>query len=197
MKDKAQTTLPIGTSRLEAFSDAVIAIIITIMILEIHPPHEASLTAWRPLIPVVLAYILSFVVLAIYWNNHHHLLAATKNISAGVMWSNMFLLFWLSMIPVVTAWMGQNASETWPAVFYAIVGFMSGISYFVLTQAILKANPDSKIVQDIGKDKKGLITQAILFAAVPLAFVSPYISYALFAVVAIIWLIPDRRLVSN
>ncbi|MBX9765209.1 TMEM175 family protein [Patescibacteria group bacterium] len=183
-------------SRLEAFSDGVIAIIITIMVLEIHPPHEGTLEAWLPVVPTLLAYVLSFVVLAIYWNNHHHLLRAVKNVSPGVMWANMYLLFWLSTIPVATAWMGQHYLETWPVVVYSFIGLMAGTAYYALTRFIIAANPDTGIKEAIGKDKKGIISQILYVAALLLAFVHPYIAYTLLAITALMWFIPDRRLAS-
>lgn len=194
LKQKTDSKNPIKTSRLEAFSDGVIAIIITIMVLELKPPHGAEISVWKPLIPVLLAYVLSFAVLAIYWNNHHHLLRATSHISTGVMWANMHLLFWLSLIPIVTAWMGENYNEVWPVVFYSFVGFMCGTAYYILTRTIIKANPSTGIVEAIGSDTKGKISQLIYLLAFSFAFINPYISYVLMVSGAILWMKPDRRL---
>lgn len=183
-----------NTSRLEAFSDGVIAIIVTIMVLEIRPPEEPTLHALRALTPVILAYVLSFVFVGIYWVNHHHLLKSTERISGPVMWANMLLLFWLSLTPFVTAWVGQEHNRAWPAAAYGIVAFMCAISYSILVIAILAANPDSVIVRAIGADVKGKVSLAIYALAIALAFVSPWLAYACFVIVAIIWFIPDRRL---
>ena len=186
----------IKTSRLEAFSDGVIAIIITIMVLEVRPPHEALISAWLPIIPVLLAYTLSFLIIAIYWNNHHHLLRATKHVSSAVMWSNMFLLFSLSLVPVVTSWMGEHYRDTWPVVMYSFVGLLSGTAYFILTRSIIKANPNTNIVKALGNDFKGKFSQVLYVTAVFTAFIHPFVSYFLLASVAVMWLIPDRRLVD-
>jgi uncharacterized membrane protein len=184
------------TSRLEAFSDGVIAIIITIMILEIKAPHTASIADWQESIPKVIAYIFSFLVLAIYWNNHHHLLRASKKISTKIMWANMHLLFWLSLIPIATAWVGEhgNYTQQWPVALYASIGFMSGMAYFILSRAILLANPGSPTLQRIEKDKKGLISQVVYTVGILLAFVQPIASLVLIGSTAILWVIPDRRL---
>lgn len=149
--------LSMNTSRLEAFSDGVLAIVITIMVLEIRVPGGSDISSWESSIPKLLAYVFSFIVVAIYWNNHHHLVRASKKVTPGIMWANMHLLFWLSLIPIVTAWLGEehNYSQQWPVLLYAGVGFMSGSAYYLLSRSILKANPHSVIVQRIGKDKKG------------------------------------------
>lgn len=188
----------LAPSRLEAFSDGVIAILITIMILEIKPPHEATLVAWAPVIPTLLAYALSFAILAIYWNNHHHLLKATHHISPSVMWANMHLLFWLSLIPVATLWMGDNYTQTWPVVFYSFICLMAGPAYYVLTKMIIKTNPTSTIAKIIGKnDTKGIFSQLFYLASLGLAFVSPYISYLIIVLAALMWVIPDHRLIDD
>jgi uncharacterized membrane protein len=181
-------------SRLEGFSDGVIAIIITIMVLEIRPPHEATLAALRAMQPTILAYILSFVFIAIYWNNHHYLLHATKAITGGVLWANMHLLFWLSLMPFVTAWVGNAHEHTTPAAAYGVVALMSGVAYSILVVMIMKANPESAVVRAIGNDVKGKLSIALYALGVALAFVSPWLAYATYALVSASWFIPDRRL---
>jgi uncharacterized membrane protein len=183
-----------SATRLEAFSDGVIAIIITIMVLEIRPPHEATFAALRSVQPTILAYILSFVFVAIYWNNHHNLLHATRAISGGVMWANMHLLFWLSLIPFVTAWVGESYEHTAPAAVYGLIALMSGVAYSILVVTILKANPGSAVARAIGGDAKGRISIVLYALGMALAFVEPLLSYATYALVSAIWLIPDRRL---
>jgi TMEM175 potassium channel family protein len=183
-----------SASRLEAFSDGVIAIIITIMVLEIRPPHEATFAALRSVQPTILAYILSFVFIAIYWNNHHNLLHATKSISGSVMWANMHLLFWLSLVPFVTAWVGEAHDNTAPASVYGLVALMSGVAYSILVVTILKANPGSDVVRAIGSDAKGRISVLLYALGMALAFVQPWLAYAAYGLVSAIWLVPDRRL---
>lgn len=195
MSESATGVRPrMSASRIEAFSDGVIAIIITIMVLELHPPEDASFASLRPLVTVFLAYALSFVFVAVYWNNHHHLLKACDGIDGRVMWANMHLLFWLSLVPFTTAWVGHRHDDVWPAAIYGIVALMCGVAYTILLLAILRANPESEIAQAIGADGKGKLSIAIYAAAVLLAFVHPWISYALYFVVLLIWFIPDRRL---
>ena len=184
------------TSRLEAFSDGVMAIIITIMVLEIHPPEQATLAALRALQPTVLAYLLSFVIIAIYWNNHHALLRATRVIDGRVMWANMHLLFWLSLVPVVTAWVGEAHEQSLPAAAYGFVSLMSGIAYMILVLSIIRANPGSAIVQAIGDDAKGKVSVALFGTGIVLDFVGPWLAYACYALVSALWFIPDRRLDS-
>src|SRR3954447_1075705 len=181
-------------SRLEGFSDGVIAIIITIMVLEIRPPRDATLEALRALQPTILAYILSFVFLAIYWNNHHNLLHATTSITGGVMWANMHLLFWLSLIPFVTAWIGQAHEQATPAALYGVVALMSAVAYSLLVVVILKANPESAMVRAIGNDTKGKVSIALYGLGIALALVAPWLAYTTYALVSASWLIPDRRL---
>jgi uncharacterized membrane protein len=185
-----------SASRLEAFSDAVIAIIITIMVLEIRPPHEASLSAWIPVLPHLLAYVLSFFVLAAWWNNHHHLLRATHQVSPGVMWTNMLYLFSLSLVPIATTWLGEYPGETWPVVLYSFVQLLAGTSYLLLVRAIIRADPATGLVRALGRDIKGKVSAVLFVAAIVLAFVNPYISYILLASTIGIWLVPDRRLVG-
>lgn len=185
----------ITKGRLEAFSDAVIAIIITIMVLELKVPHEASLEALKPLIPVFISYVLSFIYIGIYWNNHHHMLHATKSVNGAILWTNMHLLFWLSMVPFVTAWMGENHFEMWPVVFYGFVLFMNSIAYYILALSLVKHHgKDSILSTAIGQDWKGKLSTVLYAIGIGLSFVNPWIGMALYTVVAIIWLIPDRRI---
>jgi TMEM175 potassium channel family protein len=183
------------TGRLEAFSDGVIAVIITIMALELKPPEEPTFHSLRDRLPALLFYILSFTFVGIYWNNHHHLLRAARRISAGVMWSNLHLLFWLSLIPVLTEWVGEHHTETAPAATYGIVGLGSALAFTILVRAIIRADGSSSLVANaIGSDTKGRVSLLAYAAATVLAFVSPWITYALFVAVAVMWFIPDRRL---
>ncbi|HXU17671.1 MAG TPA: TMEM175 family protein [Terriglobales bacterium] len=181
--------------RLEAFSDGVLAVIITIMVLEMKSPHGTSLAALRPLIPVLLSYVLSFVYVGIYWNNHHHLLHATQRVNGATLWANLHLLFWLSLIPFTTAWMGENHFESWPVAVYGMVLLLAGVAYFILTQALIKLHGrGSSLANSIGSDRKGQISIAIYAAAIPLAFARPWIAGAFYVIVAIMWLIPDPRI---
>jgi uncharacterized membrane protein len=182
-------------ARLEAFSDGVIAIIITIMVLELHAPEHATWTALLPLWPVFLSYVLSFIYLGIYWNNHHHLLQAIKHVDGRVLWANMHLLFWLSLIPFATAWMGQNRFDAQPVALYGVVLLFSAGAYFILTKALLALHGhDSVLAAALGKDFKGKISPAFYLVAIPLSFVVPWIACALYVLVAIMWLVPDRRI---
>jgi len=181
--------------RLEAFSDGVIAIIITIMVLEFKVPHGDSLQVLIPIFPTFLTYVLSFVFIGIYWNNHHHLLFAAEHINGKVLWANLYLLFWLSLIPFVTNWMGENNFTQWPVALYGFCLIMNGIAYYILSQILLKqAGKDSKIAKVIGKDKKGIISLVIYLIGILLAFYNPKISLALYFTVAIIWFVPDTRI---
>jgi uncharacterized membrane protein len=181
--------------RMEAFSDGVIAIIITIMVLELKVPHGADPAALRPLIPVFMSYVLSFLFLGIYWNNHHHLLQATQRVHGGVLWANMHLLFWLSLTPFVTAWMGENRFAAWPVALYGMVLLGSGIAYFILAQTLIALHGrESTIGTALGSDVKGQISLAIYAVANPVAFVQSWVAGGLYAVVAIMWLVPDRRI---
>jgi len=183
------------TGRLEAFSDGVIAVIITIMALELKPPEEPTFHSLRDRLPALLFYILSFTFVGIYWNNHHHLLRAARRISAGVMWSNLHLLFWLSLIPVTTEWVGEHHTNTAPAATYGIVGLGSAVAFTILVRAIIRADGSSSLVATaIGSDTKGRVSLLAYAAATVLAFVSPWITYALFVAVAVMWFVPDRRL---
>ncbi len=184
-----------STSRLEAFSDGVLAIIITIMVLELRVPHGAALGDLTPLIPVFLSYVLSFVYLGIYWNNHHHLLHITSRVSGAVLWANLHLLFWLSLIPFVTAWMGENHFARTPVALYGVVLLMAAISYTILVRAALRVEgPDSLLARAIGMDRKGNLSLALYVLAIAAAFVVPLASGLLYVTVALIWLVPDRRI---
>jgi len=185
----------VGKGRLEAFSDGVIAIIITIMVLELHVPAGGGLRALRPLLPVFLSYVLSFVYLGIYWNNHHHMLHTVKKVSGPMLWANLHLLFWLSLVPFATGWMGVNRFAAGPTALYGGVLLLSAVAYFVLQEAIIASQgPDSILKEAVGGDWKGKVSPALYLAAIPLAFVSPWISNALYVAVAAIWLVPDRRI---
>lgn len=182
-------------SRLEAFSDGVIAIIITIMVLEMKIPHGTSFAALSPLFYVFLSYLLSFVNLGIYWNNHHHLLQATRHVSGSVLWANLHLLFWLSLIPFVTGWMGENHFAPTPTALYGGVLLMAGVAYWILSRTIIAVEGrDSVLAKAIGKDFKGIISVGIYAIAIPLAFMREWLAGALYAAVALMWLIPDRRI---
>jgi len=180
--------------RLEAFSDGVIAIIITIMVLELRPPEAGTLVALVPLLPKFLSYILSFVFIGIYWNNHHHLLQTARSVNGAILWANMHLLFWMSIIPFTTSWMGEHFDST-PVAIYGAVLWMAGLAYYILTQALISHHgPNSTLGNAIGNGRKELWTLTIITAAIPLAFVSPWISAALFVLISVIWFIPDRRI---
>ncbi|MGZ3238350.1 MAG: TMEM175 family protein [Burkholderiaceae bacterium] len=184
-----------GKSRLEAFSDGVLAIIITIMVLELKVPHGETVAALIPLFPVFLSYILSFIYVGIYWNNHHHMLHLTQKVSGGVLWANLHLLFWLSLTPFVTGWMGENHFAATPTAFYGVVLLMAAFAYWVLQRTIIHAQgPDSALAAAIGKDMKGKMSPFLYAIAIPSAFISPWISCGLYAFVALVWLIPDRRI---
>ena len=186
-----------GKGRLEAFSDGVIAIIITIMVLELHIPHEPTLEALSALLPVFLSYILSFVFVGIYWNNHHHLLHATHKVNGRILWSNMFLLFWLSLVPFVTNWIGETNFAMWPMVLYGVVMWMSGLAYFVLERALVaQEGPESELAHAVGRDRKGIASLVLYTSAILLAFLNPWIAFALYVGVAVLWFIPDRRIES-
>ena len=180
---------------MEAFSDGVVAIIITIMVLELHVPHGNSITDLAPLLPVFLSYVLSFVYIGIYWNNHHHMIYAVEKINGGILWGNLNLLFWLSLVPFVTAWMGENHFSKWPVILYGVVLFMNGISYSLLCSLLLKeAGANSALAQALGKDWKGKLSVIIYAVAIALAFLNAWIAFALYVLVAVMWFIPDRRI---
>lgn len=181
--------------RMEAFSDGVLAVIITIMVLEMKSPHGTSLAALVPVIPVFLSYVLSFIYIGIYWNNHHHLLHATQRVNGATLWANLHLLFWLSLIPFTTAWVGENHLSSWPVAVYGIVLMLAGVAYFILTRALIRLHGEgSTLAKSIGRDRKGKVSVLIYAAAIPLAFVQPWIASAAYLLVAIMWLIPDRRI---
>jgi uncharacterized membrane protein len=184
-----------GKSRLEAFSDGVFAILITIMVLELKVPHGGSFAALKPLLPVFSSYVLSFIYLGIYWNNHHHLLHSMRRVSGGILWANLHLLFWLSLFPFCTAWMGENHESPAPAAAYGAVLLMAAIAYLILQQLIIAhEGHDSILKSAVGRDLKGKVSPFVYLAAIPLAFVSTWISSALYTLIALVWLIPDRRI---
>ncbi len=183
-----------GKGRLEAFSDGVIAIIITIMVLELKVPHGEGMEALWPLAPVFLSYVLSFVIVAIYWNNHHHMLHAAKHVSGTVLWANMHLLFWLSLMPFSTAFMGENHFATLPVALYGVDLLMCGFAYYLLTRSLVRLHGrQSEFAKALGRDFKGTFSALIYLVAVPLAFVAPAISLGIYVLVAVMWLVPDQR----
>jgi uncharacterized membrane protein len=183
------------TTRLEAFSDGVLAIIITIMVLELKVPHAVELAAFEPVLPVLLSYVLSFIYVGIYWNNHHHLFQAAEQVSGGILWANLHLLFWLSLFPFTTAWMGENHLAAVPTAIYGVVLLMAAIAYYVLQHAVIaKQGRESLLALTIGKDWKGKLSPALYLTAIPLAFVSSWIASAIYVFVALLWLIPDPRI---
>jgi uncharacterized membrane protein len=183
------------TTRLEAFSDGVLAIIITIMVLELKVPHTVQLSALKPLLPVLLSYVLSFIYLGIYWNNHHHLFQATEQVSGGILWANLHLLFWLSLFPFTTAWIGENGLAAIPAAVYGFVLLMAAVAYYILERAIItKEGRESLVGEAVGRDWKGKLSAALYLVAIPLAFVSPWIAGGLYVFGALLWLIPDPRI---
>jgi uncharacterized membrane protein len=180
------------TTRLEAFSDGVLAIIITIMVLELKIPHAVELAALKPVLPVLLSYVLSFIYLGIYWNNHHHLFQATEQVSGGILWANLHLLFWLSLFPFTTAWMGENHLAAIPTAIYGFVLLMAAIAYYVLQRTIIaREGCESLLALAIGKDWKGKLSPVLYLIAIPLAFVSSWIASGLYVFVALLWLIPE------
>ena len=184
--------------RLEAFSDGVFAILITIMVLELRVPHGTDWAALRPLLPIFLTYVLSFVYLGIYWNNHHHMLYATDSINGKILWANMHLLFWLSLVPFVTGWMGENNFAPLPTAVYGVVMLLAAVAYTLLLRLILKQQgPNSKLAAAVGQDVKGKLSLLCYLLAIALAFVHQWISEGLYVLVALIWLIPDRRIESK
>ena len=181
--------------RLEAFSDGVIAIIITIMVLELHVPHGDNIKDLVPMIPIFVSYVLSFVNVGTYWNNHHHMLYSVEKINGGILWANLNLLFWLSLIPFVTAWMGENHFAKWPVILYGFVLIMNGMSYNILCNLLIKAaGAGSDLAVALGKDWKGKMSVIIYLVAILLAFLNPWLGFGLYIVVAIMWFIPDRRI---
>ena len=183
------------TNRLEAFSDGVLAIIITIMVLELKVPHSADLGALLPLLPVFLSYVLSFVYVGIYWNNHHHMMHAVKRVNGGVLWANLHLLFWLSLLPFVTGWMGENHFDKLPTALYGFVLLMASISYSILVWTIIREEgADSLLKKAVGRDFKGNLSTVLYAVAIPLSFYVSFAAQAIYVCVALIWLVPDRRI---
>ena len=189
------SSIHVETNRLEAFSDGVLAIIITIMVLELRVPHGSDLVTLRPLLPVFLTYVLSFIYVGIYWNNHHHLLKAGGKMNAGIMWANLHLLFWLSLFPFVTGWMGENHFEPLPSALYGGVLLMAAIAYYILQCLIVKVNGrTSKLGKAIGADVKGKISPVLYALGITVSFYRPWIAGCIYTLVALMWLVPDRRL---
>ncbi len=181
--------------RLEAFSDGVLAIIITIMVLEMKAPHGADLGALRPLIPIFLSYVLSFIYVGIYWNNHHHMFQAVQHVKGPTLWANLHLLFWLSLIPFVTGWMGENHFSQWPVTFYGVILLMSGVAYSILMKILIENHGhDSPLAQAIGKDKKGRVSILLYLTAILLSFFNSWLAFAIYVGVALLWLVPDSRI---
>jgi len=184
-----------GKNRLEAFFDGVLAIIITIMVLEMKVPHGSGVQTLTPLLPVISSYVLSFVYLGIYWNNHHHMLHLSERSTGSMLWANLHLLFWLSLVPFTTGWMGENHFETLPVALYGFVLLMAAISYWILQQMIIASQgPQSVLRRAIGNDWKGKLSPILYLAAIGLAFVSPWIAMAIYVLVAVMWIVPDRRI---
>ena len=185
-------------SRMEAFSDGVLAILITIMVLELKIPHGATLHDLKDVVPTFLTYVLSFIYLGIYWNNHHHMVHTVEKVTGGILWANLHLLFWLSMIPFTTGWMGENHIAPIPTALYGVVLLLAAIAYYILQSTIIHTQgKHSKLAEAVGRDYKGKLSPVLYFAAIPLAFVSPLASNAIYTLVALIWLVPDRRIESR
>jgi uncharacterized membrane protein len=181
--------------RLEAFSDGVLAIIITIMVLELKVPHGPDWSALQPLLPVFLSYVLSFLYVGIYWNNHHHLIKAARRVTGGIMWANLHLLFWLSLFPFVTGWMGVNLFAPLPTLLYGVILFLAAVSYYILQSLILRDHGcDSKLAAAMGADWKGKLSPILYLVGIGLSFTQPLVSFGVYAVVALLWLVPDQRL---
>jgi uncharacterized membrane protein len=181
--------------RLEAFSDGVFAVIITIMVLEMKSPHGTSLAALRPVLPVFFSYVLSFIYVGIYWNNHHHLLHAAQHVSGGILWANLHLLFWLSLTPFTTAWMGENHFAPWTVALYGVILLFAGTAYYILTKMLIAHHgKDSTLATSIGSDRKGKVSVVVYATAIPLSFVRPWMAFACYVMVAVMWLLPDPRI---
>jgi uncharacterized membrane protein len=181
--------------RMEAFSDAIIAIIITVMVLDLKVPHGTDLASLVSVLPVFISYVLSYMYLAIYWNNHHHLLHAIQHVDGRILWANLHLLFWLSLIPFTTAWMGENHFAAEPVALYGMVLLLAAIAYFILTRSLISLHGrDSVLASAVGRDRKGKVSIVIYAAAVPLSFLSAWAAFALYVIVAVMWFIPDRRI---
>ena len=184
-----------GKNRLEAFSDGVLAIIITIMVLELKVPHGTTFAVLEPLLPVFLSYVLSFVYLGIYWNNHHHMLHTVQKVSGGILWANLHLLFWLSLLPFATGWMGENHFAALPTALYGVVLLMAALAYWILQQRIIAVHGrDALLARAVGRDVKGKLSPLLYLLAIGLAAVDPRLSSALYVLVALLWLVPDRRI---
>lgn len=184
-----------GKGRLEAFSDGVLAIIITIMVLEMKVPHGDSLASLKPLVPVFISYILSFIYIGIYWNNHHHMLHAAKQVNGRTLWANIHLLFWLSLVPFVTGWMGENYFTTLPVVLYGIVLLMAGVAYYILAHSLIGLHgKNSTLAEAFGRDWKGILSVTFYAVGIGLSFIKPWLGFAMYALVAAIWFIPDKRI---
>jgi uncharacterized membrane protein len=182
-------------NRLEAFSDGVLAIIITIMVLDLRVPHEVDLAALKPVLPVFLSYVLSFIYVGIYWNNHHHLLHATRHVSGCILWANLHLLFWLSLLPFTTGWVGENHLASIPTAIYGVVLLMAAIAYYLLQWSIIvRQGAGSQLAAAIGSDWKGKLSPMLYLVAVPLAFLNPWIANGIYVLVALLWFVPDRRI---
>ena len=196
--DKQENFRPhsrMSKNRLEAFSDGVLAIVITIMVLELKVPHGVELSALKPVVPVFLSYVLSFIYVAIYWNNHHHLLHATKQVDGRILWANLHLLFWLSLFPFATAWIGENHVAPAPTALYGFVLTMAAASYYMLERSIIsRQGRDSLLATALGTDRKALFSVAMYLLAIVLSFLSPWIATSLYVLVAILWFVPDRRI---
>jgi uncharacterized membrane protein len=186
---------PMSKNRLEAFSDGVLAIVITIMVLELKVPHGVELSALKPVVPVFLSYVLSFIYVAIYWNNHHHLLHATKHVDGCILWANLHLLFWLSLFPFATGWIGENHVAPAPTALYGFVLMMAAVSYYMLERSIIsRQGRDSVLPSALGSDRKALFSVAIYLLAMLLSLISPWVATSLYVLVAILWFVPDRRI---
>jgi uncharacterized membrane protein len=183
-----------NTVRLEAFSDGVLAIIITIMVLELKVPHETGVAALWPLLPVLLSYLLSFVYIGIYWNNHHHMLHAAQRVHGGIMWANLHLLFWLSLVPFATGWMGENHFASAPTALYGVILFMAAIAYWVLQRALMKEHGGGVLIRAVGADLKGKLSPVFYATAIAFAFFYPWVSQAIYVAIALAWLVPDPRI---
>jgi uncharacterized membrane protein len=184
-----------GKNRMEAFSDGVLAIIITIMVLEMKVPHGADFAALRPLLPVFLTYVLSFIYLGIYWNNHHHMLHVTQHVSGAILWANLHLLFWLSLFPFVTGWMGENHFAVMPTALYGVILLMAAVAYWILQQAIIaRHGRESVLAKAVGRDLKGKLSPVLYVIAIFAAFFVPWVAGTLYVLVAALWLVPDRRI---
>jgi uncharacterized membrane protein len=182
-------------NRLEAFSDGVLAIIITIMVLDMKVPHGDNVAALAPVLPIFLSYVLSFIYVGIYWNNHHHLLSTTKRVSGGILWANLHLLFWLSLFPFATGWVGENHLASTPTAAYGLVLLMAAVAYWILQRALIaQQGRESLLATAIGRDRKGKISPVLYLAAIPLAFLNPWIASGIYVLVAALWFIPDPRI---